>query len=175
MVWDRRKKKYVGFNEASEKHSAVDKRSGTKQLVNEAGKKITKKEMEQKRGKVYEEWSKKNKMSIPVSGEQEAPETARKYEESKKAGRGRWAWKNKVDAPSEATGVVDSQTRNPEQLKKYLKKKQQEKWKNMPKAERLKKQARKNQPNNVPSSRAKSKPGKGKPGKGKQTKGKRRK
>ncbi len=79
MVWDRRKKKYVGFNEADDKHSSVKSTTSTRQLVNEAGKRLTKKDADKKRGKMYEEWAKKTKQYIPVAGELENPETADKY------------------------------------------------------------------------------------------------
>jgi hypothetical protein len=102
MVWDRRKKKYVGFNEADDKHTSVKSTTSTRQLVNEAGKRLSKKDADKNRGKIYEDWAKKTKQFIPVAGELENPETADKYKSLQRRSK----WKATPEAKSENLIVV---------------------------------------------------------------------
>ena len=139
-VWDRRKKRYVGIHEADPKHSALFDSGGARQLVNEAGKQISKKEAEKKRGKLYQEWSKKTRTHIPVTGELEAPETGERYSNLSRKSQ----WKNN-DKRKELANVAAApvEARDERGVKKYLQKKEQEKWKNMPQKEREKRMKQK--------------------------------
>jgi hypothetical protein len=132
LVWDRRKKKYIGANEADKRSSSVQSTTSTRRLVNEAGRKLTK-EDEKMRGKVYKEWMAKTKKSLPVVGEVEARDTTERFKEANSS-RGKWGWTKEKD--SGASGARD-EVRNPEQLKKLLKQKEKNKIKNMPKVRRL--------------------------------------
>jgi ATP-dependent RNA helicase DDX54/DBP10 len=172
MVWDRRRKKYVGLNEASDKHTSIKSTTSTRQLVNEAGKKLTKKDSDKKRGKLYEDWAKKTKTSIPMAGEQENPDTAERYKSLQRRSK----WK----ATPEPKGEVEEDPRGQRRggkgkggggnvrdesaVKKHLQQQAKNKFKNQPKA--AKKGARKGKAGGGGGGGGKGKPGGGK-GKGK--------
>lgn len=132
LVWDRRKKKYVGANEADKRSSSVQSTTSTRRLVNEAGKQLTK-EDEKLRGKVYKEWMAKTKRSLPVVGEVEARETSESFKD-RSAVRSKWA--RAEETKKLKSSGTDRELRTTDQLKKELKAKERNKLKNMPKAQR---------------------------------------
>ncbi len=140
MVWDRRRKKYVGYNEASDKHTSVKSTTSTRQLVNEAGKKLTKKESDKTRGKMYEDWAKKTKSSIPVAGEQENPETGERYKSLQRRSKWKAAPELKIEAAEapqarrKGKGKGKGEARDAGAVKKHFQQKERNKFKNLSKA-----------------------------------------